>query len=126
MASTAATVLAAAGAGALLARRVLRSRSRDRPALRVHHPARRGRRPQHRRSLRRPGLSRAARRAGDRRRERDELDGTFALHPALVEAGQAVRGRPGLFVHAVASPYRDRSHFDGQNVLETGGTAPYR
>jgi uncharacterized protein (DUF1501 family) len=31
-----------------------------------------------------------------------------------------------LFVHAVASPYRDRSHFDGQNVLETGGTAAYR
>jgi uncharacterized protein (DUF1501 family) len=31
-----------------------------------------------------------------------------------------------LFVHAVASPYRDRSHFDGQNVLETGGTQPYQ
>ena len=31
-----------------------------------------------------------------------------------------------LFVHAVASPYRDRSHFDGQNVLETGGLAPYQ
>ena len=28
-------------------------------------------------------------------------------------------------VHAVASPYRDRSHFDGQNVLETGGAQPY-
>jgi uncharacterized protein (DUF1501 family) len=31
-----------------------------------------------------------------------------------------------LFVHAIASPYRDRSHFDGQNVLETGGSAAYR
>ena len=30
------------------------------------------------------------------------------------------------FFHAVASPYRDRSHFDGQNVLETGGSAPYQ
>src|SRR5262245_1785315 len=30
-----------------------------------------------------------------------------------------------LFVHAVATAYRDRSHFDGQNVLETGGRAPY-
>lgn len=29
-------------------------------------------------------------------------------------------------VHAVASRYRDRSHFDGQNVLETGGNAPYQ
>jgi uncharacterized protein (DUF1501 family) len=34
--------------------------------------------------------------------------------------------RQALFVHAVASPYRDRSHFDGQNVLETGGSAAYR
>jgi uncharacterized protein (DUF1501 family) len=25
----------------------------------------------------------------------------------------------------VASPYRERSHFDGQNVLETGGRAPH-
>ncbi len=28
-------------------------------------------------------------------------------------------------MHAVASPYRERSHFDGQNVLESGGSAPY-
>jgi uncharacterized protein (DUF1501 family) len=34
--------------------------------------------------------------------------------------------RQALFVHAVASPYRDRSHFDGQNVLETGGMQPYQ
>jgi uncharacterized protein (DUF1501 family) len=34
--------------------------------------------------------------------------------------------KQALFVHAVASPYRDRSHFDGQNVLETGGSAAYR
>jgi uncharacterized protein (DUF1501 family) len=27
--------------------------------------------------------------------------------------------------HAIASPYRERSHFDGQNVLETGGNAAY-
>jgi uncharacterized protein (DUF1501 family) len=27
--------------------------------------------------------------------------------------------------HAVATGYRDRSHFDGQNVLESGGRAPY-
>jgi uncharacterized protein (DUF1501 family) len=55
-----------------------------------------------------------------------KLDGSFALHPslrhlrALYDAGQAT------FFHAVASPYRDRSHFDGQNVLETGGRAPYQ
>jgi uncharacterized protein (DUF1501 family) len=53
------------------------------------------------------------------------LDGTFALHPALQEFGRMHEQGQALFVHAVASPYRDRSHFDGQNVLESGGTAPY-
>ena len=55
-----------------------------------------------------------------------KLDGTFALHPALVETAKMYRQKQILFVHAVASPYRDRSHFDGQNVLETGGSAPYQ
>ncbi|KAF1021232.1 MAG: hypothetical protein GAK30_01995 [Paracidovorax wautersii] len=54
------------------------------------------------------------------------LDGTFALHPALTETAQLYANGQALFVHAVASPYRDRSHFDGQNVLETGGAEPYR
>lgn len=54
------------------------------------------------------------------------LDGTFALHPAL-ERLQGFYGEgQALFVHAVASPYRERSHFDGQNVLETGGAGPYQ
>jgi uncharacterized protein (DUF1501 family) len=55
-----------------------------------------------------------------------KLDGMFALHPSLVQIGQMYDGREALFVHAVASPYRDRSHFDGQNVLETGGASPYQ
>ena len=55
-----------------------------------------------------------------------KLDGMFALHPALVQIGQMYAQHQALFVHAVASPYRDRSHFDGQNVLETGGAAPYQ
>ncbi|MBP7567417.1 MAG: DUF1501 domain-containing protein [Burkholderiaceae bacterium] len=54
------------------------------------------------------------------------LDGMFALHPALLQTAQLYAQQQALFVHAVASPYRDRSHFDGQNVLETGGTAPYQ
>jgi uncharacterized protein (DUF1501 family) len=55
-----------------------------------------------------------------------KLDGIFALHPALVEIGKLYGQKQALFVQAVASPYRDRSHFDGQNVLETGGAAPYQ
>ncbi|GAB7546990.1 DUF1501 domain-containing protein [Cupriavidus sp. 8B] len=54
------------------------------------------------------------------------LDGTFALHPALTETARMYSAGQALFVHAVASPYRERSHFDGQNVLETGGAAPYQ
>jgi uncharacterized protein (DUF1501 family) len=55
-----------------------------------------------------------------------KLDGTFALHPALAGLHRLHAAGQASFVHAVASPYRDRSHFDGQNVLETGGSAPYR
>lgn len=55
-----------------------------------------------------------------------KLDGMFALHPALVETAQLYASKQALFVHAVASPYRSRSHFDGQNVLETGGTSAYQ
>lgn len=54
-----------------------------------------------------------------------KLDGTFALHPALAELGGLYKSGQASFFHAVASPYRERSHFDGQNVLETGGNAPY-
>ena len=55
-----------------------------------------------------------------------KLDGHFALHPALAQFASLHAAGEALFVHAVASPYRDRSHFDGQNVLESGGTAPYQ
>lgn len=51
-----------------------------------------------------------------------KLDGTFALHPAL-ETLHALYGAGELaVVHAVATPYRQRSHFDGQDVLENGGS----
>ncbi len=50
-----------------------------------------------------------------------DLDGFFALHPALAPLMPMwQRGELG-FVHAVSTPYRDkRSHFDGQDVLEAG------
>ncbi len=54
-----------------------------------------------------------------------KLDGFFALHPAMGETAKLYAAREALFVHAIASPYRDRSHFDGQNVLETGGRTAY-
>jgi len=57
--------------------------------------------------------------------DQPRLGGLFALHPALAQVGAIYAQKQALFAHAVASPYRDRSHFDGQNVLETGGAAPY-
>ena len=53
------------------------------------------------------------------------LDAMFALHPNLAQL-HAMYGRGELaVVHAVGLPYRDRSHFDAQNVLESGGSRPF-
>ncbi|MDJ0748806.1 MAG: DUF1501 domain-containing protein [Woeseiaceae bacterium] len=50
-----------------------------------------------------------------------DLDGFFGLHPSLEGVHERfVRGE-AMIVHAVASPYRARSHFDGQDLLENGG-----
>ena len=53
------------------------------------------------------------------------LNGLFTLHPALAAGADLYRARQAHFAHAVATAYRDRSHFDGQNVLEGGGSRPY-
>ncbi|HUA23181.1 MAG TPA: DUF1501 domain-containing protein [Steroidobacteraceae bacterium] len=53
------------------------------------------------------------------------LDGFFGLHPSLTFMQQSYAARELILFHAVASPYRDRSHFDGQNVLETGYPQPH-
>ncbi len=53
------------------------------------------------------------------------LGNFFAVHPALGEIGKAAAAGEALFVHAAATAYRERSHFDGQNLIETGGTTPY-
>ncbi len=53
------------------------------------------------------------------------LDGLFALHPNLAQL-HAMYGRGELaVVHAVGLPYRNRSHFDAQQVLESGSARPY-
>jgi uncharacterized protein (DUF1501 family) len=53
------------------------------------------------------------------------LGSFFAVHPALAEIGKTATAGEALFVHATATAYRERSHFDGQNLLESGGTVPY-
>jgi uncharacterized protein (DUF1501 family) len=48
------------------------------------------------------------------------LDALFGLHPSLAFLGEAFAAGELAVFHAVASPYRERSHFDGQDVLESG------
>jgi uncharacterized protein (DUF1501 family) len=48
------------------------------------------------------------------------LDGYFGLHPALGFLHDSFSARELIVFHAVASPYRERSHFDGQDLLENG------
>ena len=53
------------------------------------------------------------------------LQGPFALHPLLPQL-HAMYGRgEATVLHAVGLPYRERSHFDAQQVLESGGTRPH-
>ena len=52
------------------------------------------------------------------------LDNFFALNPAMPNLYRMYKAGQATIVHAVASPYRERSHFDGQDVLESGVTKP--
>ena len=54
-----------------------------------------------------------------------DLDGFFGLHPALTNMKGLYDAKELVVFHNICSPYRDRSHFDGQNVLESGGTSPH-
>jgi len=49
-----------------------------------------------------------------------DLGGRFGLHPVLHGLHGLYRENQALIVHAVAGPYRGRSHFDGQDLLEAG------
>jgi uncharacterized protein (DUF1501 family) len=53
------------------------------------------------------------------------LDGLFGLHPSLAFLHESFAARELVAFHAVASPYRERSHFDGQDLLENGTPRPH-
>lgn len=53
-----------------------------------------------------------------------KLNDFFALNPAMPNLHRMFADREAIVVHAAATPYRDRSHFDGQDVLESGMTRP--
>src|ERR1022692_4834238 len=52
------------------------------------------------------------------------LNSLFALNPAMPNLHRLYRANQAAIVHAVATPYRERSHFDGQDVLESGFAKP--
>lgn len=51
-----------------------------------------------------------------------KLDGMFGLNPGMPGVYDSYVKKEALLLHAIASPYRSRSHFDGQDVLENGST----
>ena len=54
------------------------------------------------------------------------LDSFFALNPAMPNLHRLYKAQQATIVHATATPYRERSHFDGQDVLESGFAGPGR
>jgi uncharacterized protein (DUF1501 family) len=49
-----------------------------------------------------------------------DLGGFYGLHPALAGLHDMYKDNQALIVHAVAGPYRVRSHFEAQDYLESG------
>ncbi len=54
-----------------------------------------------------------------------KLNSDFALHPKLNALHELWKNNKAAFVHATSIPYTGRSHFDGQNLMESGGHTPY-
>ncbi|MES2985212.1 MAG: DUF1501 domain-containing protein [Pseudomonadota bacterium] len=52
-----------------------------------------------------------------------DLNGFFGLNPAMQPLMALYQQKQLAVLHAVASPYRERSHFDAQNLLENGTLA---
>jgi uncharacterized protein (DUF1501 family) len=53
-----------------------------------------------------------------------KLDNFFALNPAMPNLHRMFEAKEAIIVHASATPYRERSHFDGQDLLESGLPKP--
>lgn len=53
------------------------------------------------------------------------LDSTFGLHPALASVHRLAKAGQARIAPAIATPDRARSHFEAQDVLESGGSVVY-
>ena len=54
-----------------------------------------------------------------------KLDAMFGLHPMLANMKKMYDAGELTVFHAACTTYRERSHFDGQNLLENGSEKPY-
>ncbi len=52
-----------------------------------------------------------------------KLNGLFGLNPGLANVHESYVAGEAAIIHAVSSPYRERSHFDGQDMLENGANS---
>ena len=55
-----------------------------------------------------------------------KINSDFSLHPKLVNFHKIWKQNKASIIHATNIPYTGRSHFDGQNLMESGGTIPYK
>ena len=53
-----------------------------------------------------------------------KLNDFFALNPAMPNLHRMFEAKEAIVIHASATPYRERSHFDGQDLLESGLPMP--
>ena len=54
------------------------------------------------------------------------LTSDFDLHPVLEHFHALWSENKASAIHATSIPYTGRSHFDGQNLMESGGLTPYK
>ncbi len=54
-----------------------------------------------------------------------KLNPFFGLHPSFVAFSQMLANNEAAIVHATSIPYTLRSHFEGQNLMQTGITKPF-
>jgi uncharacterized protein (DUF1501 family) len=55
-----------------------------------------------------------------------KLNSDFALHPRLTGFNKCWNENTGSIIHATSIPYKQRSHFEGQNLMESGGRVAYQ
>ena len=55
-----------------------------------------------------------------------KLNSDFALHPKLKTIHEAWKENTATIIHATSIPYTQRSHFEGQNLMESGGRIAYQ